>query len=533
MVQNTSLCVRCVNVMSTGDVRGPGVDGLLVLTGIDSINPNTPGSSARRLAQLNSSSSARRLLHLFSNSSNSGSSSSTVRRLLQESSSSSRALWVETLSAQGLSGSKLLLVPSEAATASPHGHYWPGGNAPVAPPAAGLASSALAAVIAVPVVVIAALLAAAVYVIVTRQKRRQREQEGLPDGSKKGMRSGSNSSSFGSARTQHDSKGVCPAASASLCCSISEERPLRDQGVQGSAGSPATAAEPASNAAASCLVSACHLTGSTIDSAHSMSDLVMSAKQPQLNLPNTALQQQQQPSGLSHRLTSAISNLQQDITRRRILGPFGTGSSQQQQPAAASPPAPASSGSREASVGQGQSTATASPANGSQQQAQHTPTQHHACSLAAVRSAAVSPGDAGADAADKPVAPSELQILGLIGRGSFASVFRAIWRGRCVALKVVQLPASAAGDGDDDLSALQRERMAVMEAVISATMSHPNVVQVRFEGVGSSRHGTASEEMNACCITIVQVQVQVRMLAGATQPGLYWRVLDGGCCIQQ
>jgi serine/threonine protein kinase len=80
------------------------------------------------------------------------------------------------------------------------------------------------------------------------------------------------------------------------------------------------------------------------------------------------------------------------------------------------------------------------------------------------------------------VAQLELQVLGLIGRGSFASVFRAIWRGRCVALKVVQLPACAAGDGDDDLSfALQtREHMAVMEAVISATMSHPNVVQVRM-----------------------------------------------------
>lgn len=78
-------------------------------------------------------------------------------------------------------------------------------------------------------------------------------------------------------------------------------------------------------------------------------------------------------------------------------------------------------------------------------------------------------------------APAELQILTLIGRGSFASVFRAIWRGRCVALKVVQLPAVAGGDaGDDELSnALQtRERMAVMEAVVSVTMSHPNVVQV-------------------------------------------------------
>ena len=50
-----------------------------------------------------------------------------------------------------------------------------------------------------------------------------------------------------------------------------------------------------------------------------------------------------------------------------------------------------------------------------------------------------------------------------------------------MALKVVQLPAGAAGDADADLaSAMQtRERMAVMEAVVSVTMSHPNIVQVR------------------------------------------------------
>jgi serine/threonine protein kinase len=78
-------------------------------------------------------------------------------------------------------------------------------------------------------------------------------------------------------------------------------------------------------------------------------------------------------------------------------------------------------------------------------------------------------------------APAELQIITMIGRGSFASVYRAIWRGRCVALKVVQLPAVAGGESvNDELSsALQtRERMAVMEAVVSVTMSHPNVVQV-------------------------------------------------------
>jgi hypothetical protein len=61
-------------------------------------------------------------------------------------------------------------------------------------------------------------------------------------------------------------------------------------------------------------------------------------------------------------------------------------------------------------------------------------------------------------------------------------VYRAIWRGRCVAVKVVQLPAEAIDPGRDpcsDAALLTRERMAVMEAVVSITMSHPNIVQVR------------------------------------------------------
>jgi hypothetical protein len=54
-------------------------------------------------------------------------------------------------------------------------------------------------------------------------------------------------------------------------------------------------------------------------------------------------------------------------------------------------------------------------------------------------------------------------------------------------VKVVQLPAEAIDPGGDpcgDAALLTRERMAVMEAVVSITMSHPNIVQVGilFEG---------------------------------------------------
>lgn len=47
-----------------------------------------------------------------------------------------------------------------------------------------------------------------------------------------------------------------------------------------------------------------------------------------------------------------------------------------------------------------------------------------------------------------------------------------------MALKVVQLPACTSGDKDLTNALQTTERMAVMEAVVSVTMSHPNIVQV-------------------------------------------------------
>lgn len=47
-----------------------------------------------------------------------------------------------------------------------------------------------------------------------------------------------------------------------------------------------------------------------------------------------------------------------------------------------------------------------------------------------------------------------------------------MWRGSTVAVKTMVLPARMSG-------AEKRERMAIMEAAISSTMAHPNIVQVR------------------------------------------------------
>ncbi|GBF95015.1 hypothetical protein Rsub_07516 [Raphidocelis subcapitata] len=78
-------------------------------------------------------------------------------------------------------------------------------------------------------------------------------------------------------------------------------------------------------------------------------------------------------------------------------------------------------------------------------------------------------------------APGGLQLLEVVGRGAFSAVYKAVWRGRFVAVKVLPLhtlsdigAAGGAGGGGD----LSFDRMAVMEAVVSSTLSHPNIVQV-------------------------------------------------------
>ena len=54
----------------------------------------------------------------------------------------------------------------------------------------------------------------------------------------------------------------------------------------------------------------------------------------------------------------------------------------------------------------------------------------------------------------------------------FVQVYKGRWRGTVVAIKTMILPANMSG-------AEKREKMAVMEAAISSSLSHPNIVQVR------------------------------------------------------
>ncbi len=66
---------------------------------------------------------------------------------------------------------------------------------------------------------------------------------------------------------------------------------------------------------------------------------------------------------------------------------------------------------------------------------------------------------------------STIELKVLIGQGSFGKVYRGKWNGREVAIKSMVLPIKLDG-------AAKRERMALLEAAISTSLFHPNIVQV-------------------------------------------------------
>jgi len=80
----------------------------------------------------------------------------------------------------------------------------------------------------------------------------------------------------------------------------------------------------------------------------------------------------------------------------------------------------------------------------------------------------------------------DIKTLQMLGEGTFGKVYKGIWRGTVVAVKTLVLPANMSG-------AEKREKMAIMEAAISSSLSHPNIVQTYTYAVKPMRDNVRLE----------------------------------------
>ncbi|GAX80144.1 hypothetical protein CEUSTIGMA_g7582.t1 [Chlamydomonas eustigma] len=79
----------------------------------------------------------------------------------------------------------------------------------------------------------------------------------------------------------------------------------------------------------------------------------------------------------------------------------------------------------------------------------------------------------------------DIELMELMGEGSYGKVFRGKWKGHEVAVKSMVLPIKLSG-------AEHRERMAIMEAAISSSLSHPNIVKTHTYSLKPVRESVSS-----------------------------------------
>jgi hypothetical protein len=73
---------------------------------------------------------------------------------------------------------------------------------------------------------------------------------------------------------------------------------------------------------------------------------------------------------------------------------------------------------------------------------------------------------------------ADVKMLEIIGCGAYGAVYKAFWRGRLVAVKVLEHGQEMVGGSSaQEVKDANSRRAALLEGAMTSTLDHPNVVQ--------------------------------------------------------